>query len=122
LVRRVLIVDDQVEITDALQEGLERRGFEVDAFNDPRAALAEFKPSTYGISILDIRMPTMNGFELYREMRKIDGKANVCFLTAFDVHKDEFERLFPDVKAKAFLTKPVTIESLTARLNELLGE
>ena len=117
---RVLIVDDEVDITDALKAGLERRGFKVDTFNDPIQALANFKPSLYDISILDIRMPKMNGFELYREMRKVDGRASVCFLTAFDVHKEEFEKMFPDVKVKAFLKKPITIDSLVTNLNELL--
>ena len=116
---RVLIVDDEVDITDALKAGLERRGFKVDTFNDPVEALADFKPSVYDISILDIRMPKMNGFELYREMRKVDGRASVCFLTAFDVHKEEFEKMFPDVKVKAFLKKPITIDSLVSNLKEL---
>ena len=116
---RVLIVDDEADITDALKVGLERKGFSVDTFNDPQIALAKFKAGAYDISILDIRMPKMNGFELYREMKKVDGKASVCFLTAFDVHRDEFEKMFPDVKVKAFLKKPITIENLVIRLNEL---
>lgn len=120
--RRVLIVDDEVDITDALKAGLERRGFKVEAFNDPVLALSKFNPMSYDIAILDIRMPKMNGFELYREMRKVDGHANVCFLTAFDVHKEEFEKMFPDVKVKAFLKKPITIDSLVSNLNELLSE
>ena len=119
--RRVLIVDDEADITDALKAGLERRGFRVDTFNDPQDALAMFKPSMYDISILDIRMPKMNGFELYREMRKIDERASVCFLTAFDVHQDEFEKMFPDVKVKAFLRKPITIDNLVSNLNALIS-
>ena len=118
--RRVLIVDDEVDITDALKAGLERRGFQVETFNDPRAALQKFRPSHYDIAILDIRMPKMNGFELYREMRRVDPRANVCFLTAFDVHREEFEKMFPDVKVSAFLKKPITIDSLVNRLNELI--
>ena len=120
--RRVLIVDDEVDITDALKAGLERRGFKVQTYNDPQEALANFKRGAFDISILDIRMPKMNGFELYREMRTIDGKANVCFLTAFDVHRDEFEKMFPDVKVKAFLKKPITIDKLVQNLNQLLAQ
>ncbi len=120
--RRVLIVDDEADITDALKAGLERRGFKVQTFNDPEEALSKLKPSSFDIAILDIRMPKMNGFELYREMRKVDGKASVCFLTAFDVHMDEFEKMFPDVKVKAFLKKPITIDSLVSNLNSLLPE
>ena len=118
--RRVLIVDDEADITDALKAGLEHRGFKVDTFNEPLAALASFGPDIYDVAILDIRMPKMNGFELYREMRKVDGRASVCFLTAFDVHKEEFEKMFPDVKVKAFLKKPITIDSLVSNLKELL--
>ena len=119
--RRVLIVDDEPDITDALKAGLGRRGFDVETSNDPQEALSKFKAAAYDIAILDIRMPKMNGFELYREMRKVDAKASVCFLTAFDVHKDEFEKMFPDVKVKAFLKKPITIDSLVANLNSLLS-
>ncbi len=115
-----MIVDDEADITDALKAGLEHRGYEVDTFNDPEKALSSFKPSVYDISILDIRMPRMNGFELYRQMRRLDGQVNVCFLTAFDVHREEFEKMFPDVKVKAFLKKPITIEDLAKRLDELL--
>ena len=118
--RRVLIVDDEADITDALKAGLEHRGFKVDTYNEPIEALGHFKPEVYDIAILDIRMPKMNGFEPYREMRKVDGKASVCFLTAFDVHRDEFEKMFPDVKVKAFLKKPITIDNLVIKLNQLV--
>ncbi len=120
MVRRVLIIDDDEDITDALKAGLEHRGFKVDTFNEPLSALEKFTASTYDIAILDIRMPKMNGFELYREIRKVDGKASVCFLTAFDVHRDEFEKMFPDVKVKAFLKKPITIDNLVKTLNQLV--
>ena len=120
MVRRVLIIDDDEDITDALKAGLEHRGFRVDAFNEPLSALEKFTANTYDIAILDIRMPKMNGFELYREIRKVDGKASVCFLTAFDVHRDEFEKMFPDVKVKAFLKKPITIDNLVKTLNQLV--
>lgn len=118
---RVMIVDDEAEITDPLKAGLERRGFDVATFNDPLQALSGFRTSAYDISILDIRMPGMNGFELYREMKKVDGRASVCFLTAFDVHKEEFEKMFPEVKVRAFLKKPITIDDLVASLNDLLS-
>jgi two-component system, OmpR family, response regulator ChvI len=116
----VLIVDDEEDITDALKAALEHRGFQVDTFNEPLSALAKFTADTYDIAILDIRMPEMNGFELCRQMRKVDGKASVCFLTAFDVHRDEFEKMFPDVKVKAFLKKPITIDNLVMTLNQLV--
>jgi DNA-binding response OmpR family regulator len=118
--KRVLIVDDEADITDALKAGLEGHGFQVSAFNDPQAALRSFKSGQYDVVILDIRMPKMNGFDLYRQISKIDGQASVCFLTAFDVYREEFEKMFPDLKVKLFLKKPITITKLAARLNELI--
>lgn len=120
MTRRILIVDDEPDFTDALKTGLQRRGFRATTFNDPKEALADYGPGAYDLSILDIRMPGMNGFELYREMKKIDREANVCFLTAFEVHRDEFGKMFPDMEVKAFLRKPITIDRLVTSLNGLL--
>ncbi len=117
----VLVVDDEPDITDALKRGLEGEGFRVHAFNDPEIALAEFKRGEYDIAILDIRMPKMNGFELYREMRKRDGQTTFCFLTAFDVYQSEFEKLFPEMNVKMLLKKPITAAQLASRLEELMG-
>ena len=115
-----MIVDDEVDITDALKAGLERRGFKVETFNDPREALAMFRLFGFDISLLDVRMPEMNGFELYREMRKVDEEASVCFLTAFDIPREEFEVNFPYVKGKTILKKPITTDDIAANLNKLL--
>lgn len=117
--RRVLVVDDEADITYALKVGLEGKGFQVSTYNDPTVALSNFKPDTFDVAILDIRMPKMSGFELYREMMKVDGRTKILFLTAFDVHRDEFERMFPNVKVEAFLKKPITIAKLVSRLKEL---
>ena len=117
--QHVLVVDDEADITYALKLGLESKGFRVDAYNDPTVALSNFKPGEFDIAILDIRMPKMSGFELYREMTKVDRKTKILFLTAFDVHREEFEKMFPDVKVEVFLKKPITIAKLVLRLKEL---
>src|SRR5215207_9897686 len=80
--RRLLIVDDEPDITLTLRTILEQNGFEVVSFNDPLLALRHFKPRYYELVILDIRMPDMNGFELYRQIRRKDNRVKVCFLTA----------------------------------------
>jgi DNA-binding response OmpR family regulator len=120
--KRILVVDDEEDITSVLKVGLERRGFAVDTYNDPKKALADIKPHQYDLAIFDIKMPEMDGFELYREFRKLDGVTDVCFFTAFDVHEREFEKMFPDVKVKALFKKPMTIEELTKRLNSILED
>lgn len=116
---RVIIVDDEPDITYALKLGLEGKGFTVEAFNDPTVALSNFKENKFDAAVLDIRMPKMSGFELYRQIMKVDGKIRVFFLTAFDVRRDEFEKMFPNIKVDAFLRKPITIAKLATRLREL---
>ncbi len=108
------MVDDEVDITSSLKMGLERHGFQVDAFNDPKKALAEFKANRYDMIFLDIRMPQMNGFELYRALRASDQNVQIAFLTAFDVYQNEFHKMFPDMKVDRLLRKPISIKELVA--------
>jgi two-component system, OmpR family, response regulator ChvI len=117
----LIVVDDEPDITSSLKLGLERRGMEVAVFNDPLKALEELKKhDKYDLVITDIRMPKMSGFELYREIRKQGVATPVVFMTAFDVYQEEFEKIFPDLKPKALLRKPLGIEELAARVNEIL--
>ena len=117
--KRVLIVDDEKDITESLKVGLEHRGYKVDAFNDPVKAVDEFVPGAYSTIILDIRMPGMNGFEVFRELKKRDKDARVIFLTAFEMYKEEFRRLFPDIHAQGFLQKPISISLLVSQIGEI---
>lgn len=119
--RRVLIVDDEEDITKVFKIGLEGHEFEVVTFNDPKDALLSFQPGRFDLLILDIRMPGMNGFELYSHLRTIDQKAKVCFLTAFDEYRDEFKKEFPFLdEVKCFLKKPITLNDMIKRLLVLL--
>ncbi|MDA4117189.1 MAG: response regulator [Thaumarchaeota archaeon] len=115
--KRILIVDDEVDITSALKKGMETKGFLVDAHNAPTEAIRRFKPNTYSLAILDVRMPEMSGFELYRELKKLDGNLNFFFFTAIDIYPSEFERIFPDVNVKAFIKKPISLSQLVIQLN-----
>jgi DNA-binding response OmpR family regulator len=82
-IRRILAVDDNPDISLTVKEGLEASGlFQVDTFNDPELALSSFKPGQYDLALLDFRIPKMYGHELYDEMKKIDSKVKVCFMTA----------------------------------------
>src|SRR5215217_1359284 len=89
--KRVLMVDDEPDLTLSLKITLEENGFKVNSFTDPVSALENYKEydGMYDMVILDIRMPQMNGFELYRQIKKIDDKAKVCFLTAGEMDYDE---------------------------------
>jgi DNA-binding response OmpR family regulator len=119
--RRVAVVDDEPDITVVLKRGLEQHEFAVEAFNDPQIALASFKPNYYDIMIIDIRMPKLNGFDLYREIRKKDSSIKVCFLTAFEIYYDEFRKMFPTIDVKAFVRKPVSISDLVKQIHATIG-
>lgn len=113
-----MVVDDEPDITTVVKRGLESQGFVVDAFNSADDALANFKPGVYDMLITDIRMPVMNGFDLYREIRKNDHKIKVALMTAFEIHEIEFRKMFKHIDVKCFFKKPVSISHLTARINE----
>ena len=109
---RILIVDDEPDITITLKMGLESKGFQVDTFNDSKDALLHFRPGSYDLLLSDINMPNLNGFELYSKLREIDEKIRVCFITAFEVYYDEFRRVFPKLNVRCFANKPISIDTL----------
>jgi DNA-binding response OmpR family regulator len=114
--KRILIVDDEKDITDIFKMGLEQQGFEVITYNDPELALSQFKENWFDLLLLDIKMPKISGFELYRRLRKIDSKPKVCFITAFDVYYDEFKKLLPSLEVKCFLRKPISMSDLAEQV------
>lgn len=129
---RILLVDDEVDITTVFTLCLEDNGFEVDAFNDPIQALSGFKGGSYDLALIDYKMPNMNGFELYREIRKIDERVKVCFITAFEVYHEELKKKFhsnlntspqykQEVDVKCFIQKPIDIDELVKRIKEELN-
>lgn len=118
---RILIVDDEQDITSVFKQALEGAGYRVDAFNDPADALASFQPGAYDLLLLDILMPGTSGFMLYKEIRKIDDRPKVCFITAFDVYYDEFKKVFPSMPIKCFIRKPVSQSDLLAQVKAELN-
>jgi two-component system, OmpR family, response regulator ChvI len=119
----ILLVDNESDNTCVLSMGLEDAGFRVDAFNDPVLALSNFKPNFYALSILDINMPKMNGYELYKEIRKIDDKVKICILTASEIYNESLRappsQLLDDVKC--FIPKPIAIDDFVKKVKEELN-
>ena len=131
---RILLVDDEVDITTVFTLALADNGFEVDAFNDPIQALSGFRSGSYDLALIDYKMPNMNGFELYREIRKIDERVKVCFVTAFEVYYEELKKKFhsslnasppqqygQEEDVKCFIQKPIDIDELVKRIKEELN-
>jgi len=118
---RLLLVDDEPSITQTFELGLKQYGFEVDSFNNALSALAAYSPGKYDLLLFDIRMPIMNGFELYKEIRKVDEQAKICFITAYEID-DDFKKAFPAMTLRHFIKKPIPIENLAHELKDKIGE
>ena len=119
----ILLVDNEPDNTSVLSMGLEDEGFKVDAFNDPLVTLSNFKPNFYSLSILDINMPSMNGYELFREIKKLDTKIKVFFLTASEIY-DKTLRVPPTGLldgVNCFIPKPVDIDELVRKVKKELS-
>lgn len=86
---------DEPDIIFTFKNGLEANGFVVDDFDDPILALSNFKPGIYGLLFLDVKMPQINGFELYEKMRKIDSEVRGCFITAYEVYYESLKKYSP---------------------------
>ncbi len=115
--KSILLVDDDLDITITLKKVLEREGYNVHAFNNPLKTLREFRKDGYHLIILDIKMPQMNGFELYNEIRKIDNKVNVCFLTAGETNLGDND--YQMVSNNLFLRKPIENEALLQAIENI---
>jgi DNA-binding response OmpR family regulator len=118
---RILVVDDEPDLTQVSTLALEYHGFKVNSFNDPQEALSKFKPGLYDLVILDIKMPKMDGFELYHEIKKIDNNANVCFLTASELYYEEFrEKEYCALDRNLFIKKPIENDELVKEINKMI--
>ena len=118
---KILIVDDEDDITSSFKRILEIHGFEVDAYNDSMLALSNFRPDTYDIVLLDVQMSDLNGFELCSKLREIDNKVRVFFITPQDVDHSTLKEEFPLLEVECLIPKTVTVSDLIKRLEtELL--
>ena len=117
---RLLLVDDEPDIIFTFKKGLEANGFVVDAFIDPVLALSNFKPGVYGLLLLDVKMPQINGFELYEKIKKIDSKVKACFITAHEVYYESLREIFPTMDLDCYV-KPIEIEDLVNHIKAELA-
>jgi DNA-binding response OmpR family regulator len=122
--KKILVVDNESDITFTLQSILEDNGFIVDTCTDPVLALRNFQPNLYDLVLLDIKMPDMNGFELYNKMKEIDSRAKICFLTASEMFYEDLRKahyqLSESLGEDYFIQKPFVTEELLRRINAMV--
>jgi DNA-binding response OmpR family regulator len=122
----ILLIDDEPDITFTIKNILEDNGFKVDSFNDPTIALKSYRVNFYDLVILDIKMPKMDGFELYIKIREKDPKVKICFLTATAMFTEEIKiarlALGKIIDKDYFIQKPIKIEVLIKKITLIMNK
>jgi DNA-binding response OmpR family regulator len=119
---KILIVDDEPDITFVMKLSLELEGFNVEAFNDPLLALNKFKPGMYDLLILDINMPNLDGLTLWYKLKDMDKKVKGIFLTAIDYVDDKRSREnLLSLNRKIFVKKPIEPRTFVRIVKAELG-
>jgi CheY-like chemotaxis protein len=123
--KKILLVDDEPDITFTIKSMLNDNGFQIYTFNDPITPLKLYRSNFYDLVILDIKMPKMDGFELYIKIREKDPKVKICFLTAIATFDQEFRKARSEVgriiAEECFIQKPITTEDLIRKLIDIMN-
>lgn len=115
---RILLVEDDALLGDALQAGLRQAGFAVEWLRDGSAADAALRAEQFAVVVLDLGLPKLAGFEVLRRLRARDDRTPALILTARDAVDDRVHGL--DSGADDYVVKPVAITELAARLRALV--
>jgi PleD family two-component response regulator len=120
---KILFVDDDYDILTTIKHCLEdTNDFIVDTFSNPLEALSSFKPELYDLLLIDIKMPKMNGFELYQEIRKKADNVEIraCFITSYEIYYETLKSEFPELNVGCFINEHIESANLVKRIREEL--
>jgi len=117
-------VDDEKDIGRTFKMILENYGFEIDFFTDPAMVLETFKPNLYDLTILDIKMPEINGFELYDKLKSMDPKIKTLFISALSylkAYNTQSGKVYPLKGERHFIKKPVSNKELLEQVYSMVS-
>jgi two-component system sensor histidine kinase VicK len=124
--KRIFLVDDDYDHTITFKMGLELAKFQVDAYNDSAIALSKFKPDYYDLLLIDVKMPKIDGFELYEKIKEIDNKVLVWFITAYETYyralKEASSTSKGDMISAPIIEKPIEIGKLVKQIKKELDK
>jgi CheY-like chemotaxis protein len=124
-VKNILLVDDEPDVIYAIKNILEDNGFQIDSFSDPILALKSYRDNVFDLVILDIKMPKMDGFELFTKIREKDPRVKICFLTASEMYYEKFRKTQSKfgkiIEEECFIQKPIKNEELIRKLNSIMN-
>ena len=120
--KKILIIDDDPDVVLTLRMALEQNGFRTDSCSDPTLAYKNFRAGVYDLVLLDIKMPNVDGFQLYQKIKRTDSRVKICFLTASEFYDEEIrkEQGFDGFNKELFLRKPVEIACLIDTIRPLM--
>jgi DNA-binding response OmpR family regulator len=115
---KILLAEDDDNLGLLLNSFIKAKGFEVDLARNGKEALEKFNSGNYQFLILDVMMPELDGFSVAKEVRNIDKKVPILFLTAKTMKEDKLQGF--SIGADDYLTKPFSMEELVARIEAIL--
>ncbi|HET9357297.1 MAG TPA: response regulator [Nitrososphaeraceae archaeon] len=123
---KLMVVDDEKDILRIIKRDLEAdtNSFRVDTFSSSELALQAFDnhpKDYYDLILTDIRMPKINGFELYRRIKEKNPSMKIAFITAFEINKEEFNKVLPSIDVKDFIIKPISMSHLIVKLKSIVN-
>lgn len=123
---KLMVVDDEKDILRIIKRDLEadNNSFRVDTFHSSELALQAFDnhpKDYYDLILTDIRMPKFNGFELYRRIKEKNPSMKIAFITAFEINKEEFNKVLPSIDVKDFIIKPISMSHLIVKLKSIVN-
>jgi len=115
---KILIIDEDKDITNLFSIFLEYNGYIVDAYTNPLEAFNNFRKNSHDLIILDLKMPKMDGMTLYLKIKEIDDKVIICFTTANINYIKQLQKGIIDIE-KIVLYKPVLLKDLKNKIDSL---
>jgi len=122
--KRILIVDEEKDVGGTFETILKNYGFEIDYFTDPAVALEKFKPNLYDLTILDINMPEINGFELYDQLKSRGSNIKTLFITGLnsvESYNTQNSKVYPLKGQRHFMAKPVSNKELLEHVYAMIN-
>jgi DNA-binding response OmpR family regulator len=116
---KILIIDDDKDITNLFSIFLEYNGYSVDAYTNPIEAINNFRKNSHDLIILDLKMPKMDGMTLYHKIKEIDNNVIICFTTADINYIEDLRKGIINIE-KIVLYKPVLLKDLKNKIDSLL--
>ena len=118
MMNKILLVDDEIEITEINKRYLEQGGYDIDIANDGKEALEKYKRNKYSLIITDIMMPNMDGYDLISEVQYLDAEQPFLFITAKTTEPDKIYAL--SMGADDYIVKPFSPRELVLRVRNIL--